>query len=198
MPSVDVFLYFFEAKDPGKKLWVSLNGVAGRVILTLFQQSYNRRDPSLLDGFPLYWIEKPNLQRVRRPEDLSALERGVYELLSGFAVPLSTLELLKHEYSPEDLESYIGIPSFYFGFSCIIVLFAFILTCFCYTGMRLNEDKKRKLADLLAKQRAAAAGMSLSLPLAPPTSTAPASQPINLAPAASELRGGGGAGGGIG
>ena len=40
IPSVDVFLYFFEAKDPGKKLWVSLNGVAERVLSTLFQQLY--------------------------------------------------------------------------------------------------------------------------------------------------------------
>jgi len=65
-PSVDVFLFFFKAKSPGKKLWVSFNSVAGRVLLTLFQQSYkgfkrnffkvrsNRRDPTLLDGFPLY------------------------------------------------------------------------------------------------------------------------------------------------
>ena len=64
--SVDVFLHFFEAKSPGKKLWVSFNGVAGRVLLTLFQQSYkgfkgkflkvccNDHDPTLLDGFPLY------------------------------------------------------------------------------------------------------------------------------------------------
>ena len=92
MPSVDVFLYFFEAKDPGKKLWVSLNGVVGRVLLTFFQQSYkgfkknffkvrcNQRDASLLDGFPLYWTERPNLRRVRRPEDLSTLKRGVCEL----------------------------------------------------------------------------------------------------------------------
>jgi len=36
-PSVDVFLYFFEVKSPGQKLWVSFNGVAGRVLLTLFQ-----------------------------------------------------------------------------------------------------------------------------------------------------------------
>jgi len=74
-PSVDTFLFFFEVKDPGKKLWVSFNGVAGRVLLTLFQQSYkgfkknffkinsNQRDPALLDGFPLYWTEKPILQR---------------------------------------------------------------------------------------------------------------------------------------
>jgi len=39
-PSTDVFLFFFEAKSPSKKLWVSFNDVAGRVLLTLFQQSY--------------------------------------------------------------------------------------------------------------------------------------------------------------
>ena len=38
--SVDVFLFFFEVKSPGKKLWVSFNSVAGRVFLTLFQQFY--------------------------------------------------------------------------------------------------------------------------------------------------------------
>jgi len=65
-PSVDVFFYFFEAKNPGKRLWLSFNGVAGRVLLTLFQQSYkgfrkkffkvccSMHDPTLLDGFPLY------------------------------------------------------------------------------------------------------------------------------------------------
>ena len=31
-PSVDVFLHFFEAKSPGKNLWVSFSGVAGRVL----------------------------------------------------------------------------------------------------------------------------------------------------------------------
>ena len=36
-PSMDVFLHFFEAKSPGKKLWVSHSWVAGRVLLTLFQ-----------------------------------------------------------------------------------------------------------------------------------------------------------------
>jgi len=80
--SVDVFLYFFEVKDPGKNLWVSFNGVVGRVLLTLFQQWYkgfkkffkvcsNQRDPSLLDGFPLYWTEKANHQRAQSLENLS-------------------------------------------------------------------------------------------------------------------------------
>jgi len=48
--------------------------------------------------------------------------------------------------------------------------------------MRLGKDKKRKLADLLAKQRAAPTGTSLSIPLAPSTSAAPA-------PTAGELMG---------
>jgi len=37
-PSMDVFPFFFEAKSLGKKPWVSFNSVAGRVLLTLFQQ----------------------------------------------------------------------------------------------------------------------------------------------------------------
>jgi len=165
--------------------------------LTLFQQSYkgfkknffkvrcNWRDPSLLDGFPLYWTKKLNLRRVRGPEDLSTQDQGVCELLSEFSAPLSTLELLKREYSPEDLESYIGTLlflcfSFCFSLACILVLFACsILTCFFYTDMLLSKEKKKKLAYLLAKQRVAATGASLSIPLAPSTSIAPASQPTN-------------------
>ena len=68
--SVDVFLFLFEAKNPGDRLWISLNGIVGRSILCIFQQSYkdwkgkfvkvcaNEQDPSLLDGFPLYWYTR--------------------------------------------------------------------------------------------------------------------------------------------
>jgi len=38
-PLVDVFLHFFEAKSHGNNLWVSLSGVTGRVLFSLFQQS---------------------------------------------------------------------------------------------------------------------------------------------------------------
>jgi len=55
--------------------------------------------------------------------------------------------------------------------------------------MRFNEDKKSRLADLLAKQRAAAARKSLSAPLAPFASIVPATQPMNPALAATEFRG---------
>jgi len=38
--TVEVFLYFFEAKNSGRQLWVSLNGAPRRALLTLFQSSY--------------------------------------------------------------------------------------------------------------------------------------------------------------
>ena len=65
-PSVDIFLHFFEVKKQGKSLWVSLSNIPGRVLLTLFQQSFKGGKgkffkvccsdlvPSALDGFPLY------------------------------------------------------------------------------------------------------------------------------------------------
>jgi len=40
LPSVDVFLHFFEVKKQGKSLWVSFFGIAGRILLSLFQNSY--------------------------------------------------------------------------------------------------------------------------------------------------------------
>ena len=67
-PSVDIFLHFFEVKKQGTSLWVSFSGIAGRVLLSLFQQSYKgwrgkffrvgctENDHTALDGFPLYWV----------------------------------------------------------------------------------------------------------------------------------------------
>jgi len=84
---VDVFLHFFEAKSPGKNLRVSFSGVAGRVLLTLFQQSNkgfkgkffrvccSAHDPTLLDGFSLYWLGKLKLKKHRTLEELTPLDR---------------------------------------------------------------------------------------------------------------------------
>ena len=91
--SVDVFLYLFEAKNPGDRLWVSLNGVAGRFILSIFQQSYkdwkgkfvrvccSNEDPTLLDRFPLYWVNKgkkeASFRRARGPEKMGELDKDL-------------------------------------------------------------------------------------------------------------------------
>jgi len=55
--------------------------------------------------------------------------------------------------------------------------------------MGFNKDKKKKLDDLLAKRRAAAAEMGMSTPIAPSTSTTPSPQPIDPAPAVDGQRG---------
>ena len=39
-PSVDIFLHFFEVKKQGKSFWVSFSGIAGRILLSLFQNPY--------------------------------------------------------------------------------------------------------------------------------------------------------------
>jgi len=131
-PSVDVFLYFFEAQNSGKKLWMSFNGVAGRVLLTLFHQSYKgfkgkffkiccrKHDPSLLDGFPLYWVEKPGFMKPRSLEDLTLPDCEVCEFFSNSGVVFSSVELIKLEYSPKALKGYIG--TFYVSASYLSLL----------------------------------------------------------------------------
>jgi len=116
---VDVLFYFFEAKNLGKKLSMSFNGVAGRILLTLFQQSYkgfkkkfinircSKFDPTL-DGFPLYWVEKLGLKKPRSLEDLTPPDREVCKFLSSLGVVFSIAELIKLEYSPKFLKSHIG------------------------------------------------------------------------------------------
>jgi len=55
--------------------------------------------------------------------------------------------------------------------------------------MGFNNDKKKKLADLLTKRRTVAASEGTPTPVAPSTSATSAPQPINPVPAVVELRG---------
>ena len=140
---MDVFLYFFEVKSTGKKLWMSFNGVAGRVLLTLFQQSYkgfkgkffkiccSKHDPTLLDGFPLYWVEKAGLKKPRSLEDLAPPDREVCQFLSSLGVVFNIAELIK---------AYIG-TLFDFALYCLLAYcvglcyYALLFSC---VGMVLN------------------------------------------------------------
>ena len=114
---------------------MSFNGVAGRVLLTLFQHSYksfkgkffkircSKSDPTLLDGFPLYWVKEPGLKKPRSLEDLPTREREVCAFFSNLGALFSTIELIKLEYNPKALKGYIGIPSplflLMFHFACV-------------------------------------------------------------------------------
>ena len=119
-PSVDVFLYFFEVKKQGKSLWVSFSRVAGRILLSLFQNSYKgwkgkffrvccaKHDPTTLDGFPLYWVEKPKLLKPKALEELSSADREVCEALAGLKIVFDTLKLIACEFNVHTLSSYFG------------------------------------------------------------------------------------------
>ena len=127
--SVDVFLFLFEAKHPGDRLWVSLNGIAGRSILSIFQQSYedwkgkfvqvrpNDKDASLLDGFPLYWVNKGNkeskgsFRRPRSSDSMGALDKDLcffWKSVADANITFLTTTLISYEFFEDQLEVRIG------------------------------------------------------------------------------------------
>ena len=119
-PTVEVFLYFFEAKHTISKLWMS----HVRALLNLFQCSYKNfkgkfvkvqasiGDPTLLDGFRLYWTPEPNFQSARRLEDLSPKDQGICEFWTSLKVVFDTSYLLTKEYFLGALKAYTGTPHF--------------------------------------------------------------------------------------
>jgi len=84
------------------QLWVSLNSVSGRGLLTLYQSSYKNfkgrfvkfrpsaNNPTLLEGFPLYWALNPTSQIARRMEDLNPHKRGVCDFFENLGVVFET------------------------------------------------------------------------------------------------------------
>jgi len=88
-PSVDVFLHFFEAKNPWKNLWVSFSGVTGRVILTLFQQSYKGFKGKF---FRVCWVGKLKLKKAKTLDELSSADRGVCQVFANLGVIFNTTD----------------------------------------------------------------------------------------------------------
>ena len=116
--SVEVFLYFFEAKKPGDRFWVSLNGVAGRVLLGLYQQSFKDwkgrfymisatpQSPHLLEGYPLYWVPQVQFKKPKDLETMAPYERELCGLLLG--AKYDSARLIKDEFDVVSLKKYIG------------------------------------------------------------------------------------------
>jgi len=112
--TVEVFLYFFEAKRLGRQLWASFNEVASRALLSLFLQSYkgfkgkflkiccNKRDLTLLDGFPLYWTKKPTFQGVQCLDNISQWDQEVCHFFSSLKVLFDTATLISQDFSQGD------------------------------------------------------------------------------------------------
>jgi len=126
-PSVDIFLHFFEVKKQGKSLWVSLSNITGRVILSLFQQSYkgwkgkffkvccSEYDRAALDGFPLYWVEEVKLTKPKSLDELPSTDREVCRILASVGV-LDTSILISREYDAEGLTRYICMRTTLFNY----------------------------------------------------------------------------------
>ena len=122
-PSVDVFLHFFEVKKHGKSLWVSFFGVAGWILFTLFKNSFKgwkgnffrvccaKYDPTALDGFPLYWTEKPNPTKPKSQDELASADREVCVALVGLKVIFHTPTLISGEFKANAFSAYFGRES---------------------------------------------------------------------------------------
>jgi len=156
---VDVFLHFFEAKSPGKNLCVNFSGIAGRIILTLFQQSYkgfrgkffkvcsSEADPTTLDGFPLYWVGELKLKKAKTIEELSSADREVCQVLASLEMVFNTTELIKNEYDFVALTRCIGMgttpslpsPSANSVYASSCLSYKLILTLICMACLSHNS-----------------------------------------------------------
>ena len=96
---------------------MSFSRVAGRILLTLFQNSYKgwmccaKHDPAALDGFPLYWTEKPNLTKPKSLDELSSADREVCLALAGLKIVFHTSTLIAREFDANALSAYFGRES---------------------------------------------------------------------------------------
>jgi len=130
---VDIFLHFFEVKKQGKSLWVSFSGIAERILLSLFQQSYKgwrgkffrvcctEHDHSALDGFPLYWVPEVKLTKPKTLDELPSTDREVCQILASMGV-LDTSILIAREYDAETLTRYISMRIIPYSTVCFLSL----------------------------------------------------------------------------
>jgi len=93
---------------------------SGITSLTLFQNSYKgwkgkffkvcctKRDPTALDGFPLYWVEEPRLIKPRSLDELPSADREVCVALAGMGIVFNTAELIACEFDADALSQYFG------------------------------------------------------------------------------------------
>jgi len=99
---------------------MSFSGVAGRIILILFQNSFKgwkgkffkvratKHDPTALEGFPLYWSEKPVSTKPKALDEIASADREVCKALAGLGVVFDTAKLIANEFNAHGLSTYFG------------------------------------------------------------------------------------------
>jgi len=126
-------------KKQGKSLWVSLSNIPGRVLLTLFQQSFkgwkgkffkvccSDFDPSALDGFPLYWVKEVKTAKPKSLDELPSNDREACQILTS-AGGFDTATLISLEYNAEALAKYISMRAtsfnpLFFAYACFCLMY---------------------------------------------------------------------------
>jgi len=71
----------------------------------------NEHSPTLLEGFPLYWVPKVEFKKPRGLEAMAPYERELCSLLSSLGAKFGSSTLIKHEFDVETLKKYIGLHS---------------------------------------------------------------------------------------
>ena len=66
-------------------------------------------DPTALEGFPLYWSEKPLSTKPKALDELASADREVCKALVGLRVVFDTAKLIPNEFKAHGLSTYFGI-----------------------------------------------------------------------------------------
>ena len=110
--------------------------MAGRVLLTVFQQSYKGfkgnffrvcctdHDRTLLDGFPLYWVRKLEFKKLRTLEEVTPYDREFCQVLASLGAMFNIVQLIKHDYDAKALKGYISTV---FTLSCLVMPITILL-----------------------------------------------------------------------
>ena len=79
----------------------------------------NDQDPSLLDGFPLYWVNKgnkdsrDNFRRARSPDNMGELDKNLCLFCKSVAsanITFPTASIISFKFLEGQLEMHIGQP----------------------------------------------------------------------------------------
>ena len=172
-PLVDIFLHFFEVKRKRNNLWVTLNNVPGRVLLSPFQNSFTGWKgrffkiccsdlvPSALDGFPLYWARETRALKSKPFKKLAPNDQVVCRILAE-AGGFDSATLISLEFNAGTLEKYICMSPCPRNFR----LWCFLTVCVLLhdvsdtfislgAGSKINQERRSRLTRALRTESGA-------------------------------------------
>jgi len=172
-PSVDIFLHFFEVKRQRNNLWVTLSNVPGRVLFTLFQNSFTGWKgrffkiccfdlvPFALDGFPLYWVRETRALKSKPFKKLALNDQVVCRILAE-AGGFDSATLISLEFNAGTLEKYICMSHCPRNFRlccflsvCVLLHGVFDTFVSLGAGSKINQERRSRLTRALRTETGA-------------------------------------------